>query len=142
MFKTMKKRIKNEKGLTLIELLAVVVILAIIAAIAIPAIGNIVSKQRDKAVLSDATSIISAAKIAYADGACVDDSCSGAELNTYLDAKLKNKTSIIAAYNNSTGLWSLTWDSDHDFKRITGVDALEAGTAAVPEETILAAMNS
>ncbi|MGM9950417.1 MAG: prepilin-type N-terminal cleavage/methylation domain-containing protein, partial [Lysinibacillus sp.] len=34
MLQQMKKRMKNEKGLTLIELLAVIVILAIIAAIA------------------------------------------------------------------------------------------------------------
>ena len=42
MFKNMKKQLNNEKGLTLIELLAVIVILAIIAAIAVPAIGNII----------------------------------------------------------------------------------------------------
>ena len=36
MFKNMKKQLNNEKGLTLIELLAVIVILAIIAAIAVP----------------------------------------------------------------------------------------------------------
>ncbi|NLY78711.1 MAG: prepilin-type N-terminal cleavage/methylation domain-containing protein, partial [Lysinibacillus sp.] len=40
MFNLLKKRIKNEKGLTLIEVLAVVVILAIVAMIAIPAIGG------------------------------------------------------------------------------------------------------
>ena len=69
MFKKMK-HMKNEKGLTLIELLAVIVILAIIAAIAIPAIGNIINNQRDKAILSDISGLVSAAKIAYADGAC------------------------------------------------------------------------
>ena len=76
MFKEMKKRIKNEKGLTLIELLAVIVILAIIAAIAIPAIGNIINNSRDKAVLSDVQNAISAAKIARADGSCNGDVCS------------------------------------------------------------------
>ena len=72
MFKKMK-HIKNEKGLTLIELLAVIVILAIIAAIAIPAIGNIINNQRDKAILSDISGLVSAAKIANADGACGSD---------------------------------------------------------------------
>ena len=52
MFKNMKKQLNNEKGLTLIELLAVIVILAIIAAIAVPAIGNIINNSKDKAVLS------------------------------------------------------------------------------------------
>ncbi|WP_342574717.1 prepilin-type N-terminal cleavage/methylation domain-containing protein [Solibacillus sp. FSL K6-1781] len=75
MFNTLKKRIKNEKGLSLVELLAVIVILAIVAAIAIPAIGNIINNQRDKAILSDISGLVSASKIAYADGACVDDVC-------------------------------------------------------------------
>lgn len=68
MFQNMKKRIKNEKGLTLIELLAVVVILAIIAAIAIPAIGNIIDNSRIKAAKADAINIINAANMYYTDG--------------------------------------------------------------------------
>lgn len=67
-----KKRIKNEKGLTLIELLAVIVILAIIAAIAIPAIGNIINNSRDKAIVSEAINIISGAKLAKIDQVCGD----------------------------------------------------------------------
>ena len=65
----LKKRIKNEKGLTLIELLAVIVILAIIAAIAIPAIGNIIANSRAKAVVSDAQNALSAANIYFTDDA-------------------------------------------------------------------------
>ena len=64
----LKKRIKNEKGLTLIELLAVIVILAIVAAIAIPAIGNIIENSRIKAVKSDAINIINSANMYYSDG--------------------------------------------------------------------------
>ncbi|QAY68420.1 prepilin-type N-terminal cleavage/methylation domain-containing protein [Paenibacillus protaetiae] len=45
---------KNEKGLTLIELLGVLVIVGIIAAIAVPAISGTISKSKEKA---DAASI-------------------------------------------------------------------------------------
>lgn len=85
MFQQLKKRVKNEKGLTLIELLAVIVILAIIAAIAIPAIGNIISNSRDKAVLSESLNIISGAKIAQMDGQCPSNVCSATVLQSYVD---------------------------------------------------------
>ena len=65
MFQQMKKRIKNEKGLTLIELLAVIVILAIISAIAIPAIGNIIHNSRDKAAIAEAVNVIICSEDCY-----------------------------------------------------------------------------
>lgn len=86
MLHEMKKHMKNEKGLTLIELLAVIVILAIIAAIAIPAIGNIISNSRDKAILSESLNIISGAKIAHMDGQCdTNNECSATVLELYVD---------------------------------------------------------
>ena len=46
MRKKIQGLLKNEKGLTLIELLAVIVILGIIAAIAIPRIGGLFKMQK------------------------------------------------------------------------------------------------
>ncbi|MBB6455057.1 type IV pilus assembly protein PilA [Salirhabdus euzebyi] len=59
----LKRVLKNEKGLTLIELLAVIVILGIIAAIAIPAIGNIIQNSKEDGVKSDAIAILEGAKL-------------------------------------------------------------------------------
>ncbi|MCT1540836.1 MULTISPECIES: prepilin-type N-terminal cleavage/methylation domain-containing protein [Lysinibacillus] len=69
MFKKLKNgRIaKNEKGLTLIELLAVIVILAIISAIAIPAIGNIIENTRYNAAKADAINVLNAANLYFTD---------------------------------------------------------------------------
>lgn len=63
----MSRVLKNEKGLTLIELLAVIVIIAIISAIAIPAIGNIIENSRYNAVKADATNVLNAANLYYTD---------------------------------------------------------------------------
>jgi len=56
-----QQKLKEQKGLTLIELLAVIVILAIIAAIAVPAIGNIIENSRIDAAKSDALNVLNAA---------------------------------------------------------------------------------
>lgn len=69
MKKFIQNKLKDQKGLTLIELLAVIVILAIIAAIAIPAIGNIIENSRYSAVKADATNVLSAAQVYYTENA-------------------------------------------------------------------------
>lgn len=68
MRKFIQNKLKDQKGLTLIELLAVIVILAIIAAIAIPAIGNVIENSRYGAIKSDAVNILAASDVFYADG--------------------------------------------------------------------------
>ncbi len=54
----LKRFIRNEKGLTLIELLAVIVILGIIAAIAIPSIGAIIDNSKKMLILPMLNSLL------------------------------------------------------------------------------------
>ena len=86
MRKFIQNKLKDQKGLTLIELLAVIVILAIIAAIAIPAIGNIIENSRVGAVKSDALNVINAAELYFTENDA-DSNVTLAELieGSYLD---------------------------------------------------------
>ncbi|HLQ97227.1 MAG TPA: type II secretion system protein [Candidatus Dormibacteraeota bacterium] len=68
MNKWLKRLKKDERGLTLVELLAVVVILAIVAAIAFVLVGNVIDNSKRDAHIANAQQIISAAKLAEASG--------------------------------------------------------------------------
>ncbi|WP_345239927.1 prepilin-type N-terminal cleavage/methylation domain-containing protein [Pontibacillus salipaludis] len=54
---------KDEKGFTLVELLAVIVILGIIAAIAIPSIANVVENSKKDAVIRTAEQAVEAYRL-------------------------------------------------------------------------------
>ena len=106
MKKFIQNKLKDQKGLTLIELLAVIVILAIIAAIAIPAIGNIIENSRYSAVKSDASNAMAAANIYYTENPeDSDNSVTISELKSqgFLESvgKLVNTNTIA---NTSDGL--------------------------------------
>ncbi|MEH6947671.1 prepilin-type N-terminal cleavage/methylation domain-containing protein [Bacillus sp. JJ634] len=66
MKKKLQKLLKNQKGLTLVELLAVVVILGIIAAIAVPSIANIIDNSKKDAHIANAEQLVGAARLAVA----------------------------------------------------------------------------
>ncbi len=112
--------LKNKKGVTLVELLAVIVIMGIIAAIAIPTIGNLIENQRQNAAQAEWTSIVEAARmyatanptdadITFQD--LVDDAfISGVELekplNTaYTGSLFDNADGVISLDAAATGLF-------------------------------------
>ena len=66
MIQKLKKKFKDQRGMTLIELLAVIVILAIISAIAIPSILGLIDNSKKDAHVANAQQMINSAKLAVA----------------------------------------------------------------------------
>ena len=63
----MKERIKNEKGFTLVELLAVIVILGLLMAIAIPSVTKYITQSRKKTLISSVDSYVTVVTTAVND---------------------------------------------------------------------------
>lgn len=116
---TKKNILRNEKGLTLIELLAVIVILGIIAAIAIPSIGGIIKNTKTKAHIANAQLIIDAARYSITndppsatktfklkdlvDGGYLDVAPKDPESDNTYDVE---NTVVTADYEDATGKYS------------------------------------
>jgi len=135
-----KQRIKNEKGLTLIELLAVIVILGIIAAIAIPSIASIIQKSKEDAVKADAITVINAAKnYVAANGIPKDATISDTLLEDYVDGvDLDDGYSVEVADEGKTFKLIGTAEAGKtkiSFKKATikDIDDSDKGQESIPE---------
>lgn len=82
------KKLKNERGLTLVELLAVIVILAIVAIIAFVFIGGVIENSKKDAHIANAQQIISAAKLHEATGGDIPVTVKKLKEKKYLDQVL------------------------------------------------------
>lgn len=89
----MTQVLKNRKGVTLVELLAVIVIMGIIAAIAVPAIGGLIENSRQKAAEAEYSNILDAARL-YAQ--------SEDNVTTFTTADLLSKNYITSVPKNIT----------------------------------------
>ncbi|WP_040207781.1 prepilin-type N-terminal cleavage/methylation domain-containing protein [Neobacillus jeddahensis] len=113
MIKKIGQALKNEKGLTLIELLAVIVILGIIAAIAIPSIGSIIQKSRVDAVKSDAMQIINSAKTyVSANGIPEGGTLDETELGTYIEDSQIEEYTVTITVTDEKATYTISTDKD------------------------------
>ena len=127
---------KNKKGFTLVELLAVIAILAILVIIALPNVINMYTKAQKEAFLTETKKIYSEAEKKY-----ISSSISG-NANTIINSEDDSKLDMtgeklqycILLYNNgkvkdlkvSNGKWIASLDNSKTIEELT-IDDLEEG---------------
>ncbi|MEN2467099.1 prepilin-type N-terminal cleavage/methylation domain-containing protein [Ornithinibacillus sp. JPR2-1] len=82
MKKLLKRLKQDERGLTLVELLAVIVILGIVGVIAFVAIGNVIENSKKDAHIANAQQVISAVELEEASGNTLDGSKDASEIDS------------------------------------------------------------
>ena len=127
---------KNKKGFTLVELLAVIAILSILVIIALPNVINMYTKAQKEAFLAETKKVYSEAEKKY-----ISSSISG-NTNTIINSEDDSKLDMtgeklkycILLYNNgkvkdlkvSNGKWILNLDNSKTIEELT-IDDLEEG---------------
>jgi type IV pilus assembly protein PilA len=102
MLKKRFKLLRNQKGLTLVELLAVIVILGVIAAIAVPAIGGVITNSKTNADIQSEDLLRDAAVRYMMDSDPDGDGKKGASAVTgYASGKVTVSTLVSANYLKS-----------------------------------------
>lgn len=112
----MEKFKKDERGMTLVELLAVVVILAIVGVIAFVAIGKVIDNSKTDAHVANAQQVISAAELYEASGGEIAENMSALELDTLEDKLIDpwEKTSDVYDFTLNKSDEKITITSNHD----------------------------
>jgi len=139
----LQNRLKNEKGLTLVELLAVIVILGIIAAIAVPSIGGILDNTKVKAAHADAQNVLAAASLYFADNTgTTGTDASSVTLSvlktdgyiesegTFLTSSAVTVSKVDGGSNTITGLATWKTGKTVEYTGATTKDISAAGTKA------------
>jgi type IV pilus assembly protein PilA len=135
----------NNKGVTLIELLIVIVVIGIISAFAVPAVGNFLDGAKRQAVYQDAVAVRNAAALFCAQPA---NTCNDGEeldyddLSAYLegfDATEYDTESgdILATFTSATNSWQVTLEhidvvpsgETGEYEWVTATDPINADSS-------------
>ena len=126
----LNKLLKDERGLSLVELLAVVVILAIIAGIGVIAIGNVIQNSREDAAVADVQQAFSAAILYQSTNRTLNNGTAGAanfDLADVIEDGLLSANAWTSVSANAPGTVQFYVSADGELTMFVPGDVLRAG---------------
>lgn len=126
----LNKLLKDERGLSLVELLAVVVILAIIAGIGVIAIGNVIQNSREDAAVADVQQAFSAAILYQSTNRTLNNGTAGAanfDLADVIEDVLLSANAWTSVSANAPGTVQFYVSADGELTMFVPGDVLRAG---------------
>jgi type IV pilus assembly protein PilA len=150
MLDRLTKPLKNQKGLTLIELLAIVVILGVIALIAIPSIGGIINNTKKNSHRANAQIIVDAARYMVINEGFNPDAALGTVQNItyekllekgFLEKEIKDPQNSSIPYAKSTVVritqaTNLGYSYEINLLRTTGTTTTQVFGGLIAEDAI------
>lgn len=127
--------IKNNKGVTLIELLIVIVVMGIIAAFAIPSVGTIIENSREDSIINDALLLDNAAKLHCAQVDCDTNTPTFADLMPYVDGFTVGDG---GDYEDESTFSKTSGESEYTFYLAKGDKGYSFGTALAEVNPLVA----
>ena len=126
----------NNKGFTLVELLAVIVILAVLLGIAMPAISNVQTSAKQGTAEDEAMTFVEAIRtcvMAEGDNTAAITSCgtNGKALSNYMDAATGTTATVTLSGSDSSSLVITAFS----YKSSQGYTVASSGTASKTEGT-------
>lgn len=126
----LNKLLKDERGLSLVELLAVVVILAIIAGIGVIAIGNVIQNSREDAAVADVQQAFSAAILYQSTNRTLNNGTAGAanfDLADVIEDGLLSANAWTSVSANAPGTVQFYISADGELTMYVPENILRAG---------------
>jgi type IV pilus assembly protein PilA len=146
MLNRMRKRLSNDSGFTLIELMVVVLIIAVLIAIAIPSFIGFRNKAQDRSAQSELRNVLLAEQAVWTD--TTDYSAAQAVLNTYEPTIVIGGTGVTAtvcevvATGEDVAVLEKTSASGSVFGVwASSIDGIYYGSGAAGDSPLVAACN-
>lgn len=137
MFEKIRK-MKNQKGFTLVELIVVLVILAILAALLVPALTGYIDKANKEKVTAETRMVVMAAQTEASEVYATVDQPDATKMKTALEKKIEDIKNLAEV----KGTWTVTVDGAGKISKVVYGNGAWLCTYRAEEESVTDGTNT